>query len=277
MRVRSLFDRGLLASSSFVALQEALHELGPERLLPEEVRPKNAYNLVRLLHSCRHWLEHGTPLIAVEGVLKDELLAIKRSEVPLTQTLARAFEIADSIDDAARACTKLPEAPDFTAADAFLRAARRQAARVLVGADGTSLGATSIAGPPPDTDLFALRFFPQPLPSDVDVSALRRFVEVHWLERLQTVPARPIFFALTGAHAYGFPSPDSDLDLKAMHVVPAARLLGLRSAPAPLERVVPDWEGREMDLSSHDMGLCADLLVKGNGNMLERLLGPLPW
>ncbi len=30
---------------------------------------------------------------------------------------------------------------------------------------------------------------------------------------------------LSGAHAYGFPSPDSDLDLKAIHVAKTADLL----------------------------------------------------
>ena len=33
--------------------------------------------------------------------------------------------------------------------------------------------------------------------------------------------------ALSGAHAYGFPSPDSDLDLKSIHVAPTADLVGL--------------------------------------------------
>ena len=37
--------------------------------------------------------------------------------------------------------------------------------------------------------------------------------------------------SLSGAHAYGFPSPDSDLDLKAIHIEPTARLLAL-SPPA---------------------------------------------
>lgn len=31
-----------------------------------------------------------------------------------------------------------------------------------------------------------------------------------------------------------------------------------------------------MDLSSHELGLAVRLLLKGNGNLLERLLGPMP-
>ena len=36
---------------------------------------------------------------------------------------------------------------------------------------------------------------------------------------------RPVVVALSGAHAYGFPSPDSDLDLKAIHIAKTADLL----------------------------------------------------
>ncbi|MEO8876424.1 MAG: nucleotidyltransferase domain-containing protein, partial [Polyangiaceae bacterium] len=37
---------------------------------------------------------------------------------------------------------------------------------------------------------------------------------------------------LSGAHAYGFPSPDSDLDLKAIHVAKTEDLLGF-DVPVP--------------------------------------------
>ena len=38
---------------------------------------------------------------------------------------------------------------------------------------------------------------------------------------------RHLCVALSGAHAYGFPSPDSDFDLKCVHVAPTADLVGL--------------------------------------------------
>lgn len=37
---------------------------------------------------------------------------------------------------------------------------------------------------------------------------------------------RHLVVSLSGAHAYGFPSPDSDLDLKAVHIAPTEALLG---------------------------------------------------
>ena len=38
---------------------------------------------------------------------------------------------------------------------------------------------------------------------------------------------RPLFAAVSGAHLYGFPSPDSDVDLRGAFVLPAAELLRL--------------------------------------------------
>ena len=44
--------------------------------------------------------------------------------------------------------------------------------------------------------------------------------------------------------------------------------------PSPIEHLSV-FEGREMDFSSHDLAQVVRLLLRGNGNMLERLLGPL--
>jgi predicted nucleotidyltransferase len=261
--VRSLFDRGLLSSSSFVALCAAVAEHGMLPLLPEEVRPKNAYNLVRLLHSCVHWLEHATPLIHVDGPLRDTLLDIKHSRTTLPRTLQLAHDVAATIDERVRLPTRLPEEPDIAAADALVRQARRHAAR-QVFAMTTPLPATATLD-----DRFVVRVAPTPLPLDVDIASTNDFL----LAQQRRLPGPMIVVGLTGAHAYGFPSPDSDLDLKAIHVVPARALLGLAPADAPLEHV-EIWRGRELDLSSHALHQAAHLLLKGNGNMLERLLGP---
>jgi predicted nucleotidyltransferase len=78
--------------------------------------------------------------------------------------------------------------------------------------------------------------------------------------------------ALSGAHAYGFPSPDSDLDLKAIHIAPTRSLLGLSDAPPARDRqeVI---EGVEIDYTSNELGAALRGLLKGNGNYLERILG----
>ncbi|OGQ22187.1 MAG: hypothetical protein A2138_08120 [Deltaproteobacteria bacterium RBG_16_71_12] len=101
---------------------------------------------------------------------------------------------------------------------------------------------------------------------------MRRFVERHVVDDGRR---SLVALALSGAHAYGFPSPDSDLDLKAIHLVPIRALVGLRGPPTPPEHT-EIFEGREMDCSSHELGQAAQLLLKGNGNMLERVLARLP-
>ena len=83
---------------------------------------------------------------------------------------------------------------------------------------------------------------------------------------------RHVVVALSGAHAYGFPSPDSDVDLKAIHVAPTAQLVGLRPAAPPADRIEV-LDGVEMDYTSNELGGVLAGIVKGNGNYLERVLG----
>jgi uncharacterized protein len=80
-----------------------------------------------------------------------------------------------------------------------------------------------------------------------------------------------VVVSLSGAHAYGFPSPDSDLDLKCVHLAPTASLLGFPSTPAPGERLEVR-EGVELDYSSNELGGVLLGVLKGNGNYLERFL-----
>lgn len=86
---------------------------------------------------------------------------------------------------------------------------------------------------------------------------------------------RPLLFAtVSGAHLYGFASVDSDLDLRAAHLLPAAEVVGLRTGPATLQHTgVRD--GVELDVVSHDLVKFARLLTGRNGYVLEQLLSPL--
>jgi hypothetical protein len=80
---------------------------------------------------------------------------------------------------------------------------------------------------------------------------------------------------LGGAHAYGFPSPDSDLDLKAVHVGPTRELLGLHRRLATFDRAEV-LEGVEIDYTSNELGSVLAGVLSGNGNYLERILGATP-
>ncbi|MEZ4475268.1 MAG: nucleotidyltransferase domain-containing protein [bacterium] len=85
---------------------------------------------------------------------------------------------------------------------------------------------------------------------------------------------RVLLCAVTGAHLYGFPSPDSDLDLKGIHLAPTPTLLGLQ-VPSESHDRLEIFEGVECDLTTHEARMALSLLLRGNGNVLERLLSPL--
>ncbi|MFK0297132.1 DNA polymerase beta superfamily protein [Streptomyces sp. NPDC090442] len=85
----------------------------------------------------------------------------------------------------------------------------------------------------------------------------------------------PLLFAtVSGAHLYGFPSRDSDVDLRGVHVLPLRDVLGLTPAQETQSRM---WDagGLEMDLVTHDLAKFARLLLRPNGYVLEQLLSPL--
>lgn len=85
----------------------------------------------------------------------------------------------------------------------------------------------------------------------------------------------PVLFAtVSGAHLYGFPSRDSDVDLRGAHLLPAADLVGLREPDETRSRM---WVlgGVEMDLVTHDLRKFVRLMLRRNGYVLEQLLSPL--
>ncbi|MBD0419721.1 nucleotidyltransferase domain-containing protein [Streptomyces sp. TRM S81-3] len=85
----------------------------------------------------------------------------------------------------------------------------------------------------------------------------------------------PLLFAtVSGAHLYGFPSRDSDVDLRGVHLLPAADLVGLREPEETRSRMW-DRDGVEMDLVTHDLRKFVRLMLRRNGYVLEQLLSPL--
>lgn len=83
-----------------------------------------------------------------------------------------------------------------------------------------------------------------------------------------------VFATVSGAHLYGFPSADSDIDLRGVHVLPARTVLGLDAGDATRE-VEKVEDGIEFDLVTHDAEKFFRLLLKPNGYVLEQVLSPL--
>lgn len=77
---------------------------------------------------------------------------------------------------------------------------------------------------------------------------------------------------LSGAHAYGFPSPDSDLDLKTVHVARTGALVGF-DPPQPTFDRAEVIDGVEIDYTSNEIAHVLSGVLNGNGNFIERLLG----
>jgi len=143
---RSMYDQGLLPAREWSALVELARTAGADFDLPRDLRPKNAYNLIRLLDLAIRWLQGAAPSLRVPDALRPMLLAIKRGEVPIDDVLAEARAMTPRLE-AARAASPLPPRADVARADALLRAARAEAARRHLAAVPGPWGAD--AAPPP--------------------------------------------------------------------------------------------------------------------------------
>src|SRR6478672_3347032 len=91
------------------------------------------------------------------------------------------------------------------------------------------------------------------------------------------VDAQPfplLFVTISGAHLYGFPSPDSDYDLRGVHLLPLDDVLGLHPQKQTIE-LSTIRDGLEIDLVTHDAHKFFSLMLKKNGYVLEQLYSPL--
>jgi hypothetical protein len=143
---RSLADQGLLDANEFAALVRFARDKAPDLELSRELRPKNAYNLIRLLATATRWLREGTPTFEAEGALRERLLAIKKGDVPLADVLAEAEAMAPELERA-RDASKLPRRPDVVRADALLRRIGEELARRWVERAPGPLGADAPSAP----------------------------------------------------------------------------------------------------------------------------------
>jgi hypothetical protein len=83
-----------------------------------------------------------------------------------------------------------------------------------------------------------------------------------------------LFVTISGAHLYGFPTPDSDYDLRGVHLLPLQHVLRLAERRETIEasNIVV---GLEIDLVTHDARKFFLMLLKRNGYVLEQLYSPL--
>jgi uncharacterized protein len=101
---------------------------------------------------------------------------------------------------------------------------------------------------------------------EVNLPAMRHLVE--------KLDYRPLFVTVSGAHLYGFPSADSDVDLRGCHQLPLREIVGL-DAPNETVEYETVHEGTEVELVSHEIAKYLRLLVRHNGYILEQILSPI--
>lgn len=83
----------------------------------------------------------------------------------------------------------------------------------------------------------------------------------------------PVFASISGAHLYGFASPDSDVDLRGAFLISAKEMLGLKR---PEETItIEDKTTIDLDWVAHDVRKFVQMMVSHNGYVLEQLYSPL--
>ncbi len=125
---RSLSDQGLIEANDFAALTRYARGGGRRPPDARSLRPKNAYNLLRLIALATGWLRDGAPVFEATGALRERLLSIKHGQVDLDEVLRDAEAMAPELE-AARDNSPLPEHPDYARADRLLRRMGDEVAR----------------------------------------------------------------------------------------------------------------------------------------------------
>ncbi|AUX25785.1 hypothetical protein SOCEGT47_063370 [Sorangium cellulosum] len=143
---RSLHDQGLLPARDFASLARFARGDRASLDLARDLRPKNAYNLVRLIATATRWLRDGEVELTARGELREALLAIKTGAWPLDRTIELAEAMTPELE-AARLATRLPPRPDVPRAEALLRRVREEIARRHVAGEPGPLGRDAPAAP----------------------------------------------------------------------------------------------------------------------------------
>ncbi|HLA43574.1 MAG TPA: nucleotidyltransferase domain-containing protein [Aggregatilineales bacterium] len=83
-----------------------------------------------------------------------------------------------------------------------------------------------------------------------------------------------LFVSISGSHLYGFPSADSDFDLRGVHIVSLQDAIGLPRIREEV-RKTEIHDGLEIDLVTDELKSFFLKLLKRNGLVLEQVVSPL--
>lgn len=91
---------------------------------------------------------------------------------------------------------------------------------------------------------------------------------------VESHPHHLLFISLSGGHLYGFPSPDSDFDLRGAHAAPVTGPGGNAANDQRVEISKIDV-GLEVDLVTNDANFFATQLIRGDAEIFEQVYSPL--
>jgi len=110
--------------------------------------------------------------------------------------------------------------------------------------------------------------------ADAETAGLSATMAARLRAELASQPYPLLFVTVSGAHLYGFASPDSDYDLRGAHILPVREVVGMKVGPDTIE--VAEMRGDlELDLVTYDVKKLFELLFKKNGAVLEQIVSPL--
>jgi predicted nucleotidyltransferase len=96
---------------------------------------------------------------------------------------------------------------------------------------------------------------------------------IKYLEQIEEEKNIKILLACeTGSRAWGFPSPDSDFDIRLIYMHEKDWYLSLSEKKDTIERML---DNNEIDISGWDLRKCLRLLKKSNPPLLERIQSPI--
>lgn len=99
-------------------------------------------------------------------------------------------------------------------------------------------------------------------------------LNMEWLREQLADFSEPLVFAsVSGAHLYGFPSEDSDVDIRGAHLLPTSEIVGLEDVEMTRD-FIDERDGVEFDLVSHELEKFLRLLLDRNAIALEQIYSP---
>jgi hypothetical protein len=99
-------------------------------------------------------------------------------------------------------------------------------------------------------------------------------MDLNILKTIVTSGPTPLFATISGAHLYGFESPDSDVELRGSFVLALNDVLRLKKSDETL--TLSEVHNQvEIDWVAHDIHKFARMMTHRNGYVLEQLYSPL--